>query len=270
MKILFIILFNVVTLIASVPDTTIRADKNSNLVLLVFSEPIKNEDLLNKANYIIKDNTNKYWGIELIGVVKNENKNASDKVILKLNRLDYKKTYTIEVINVHDTAGNLIANDKNKITYYFDGYRTSLKKPNIKINYKKLNIIRAFAKDTVSLETTPEKIFDGIYYNTIINNGRWATSPNPEWLVFELEKESFVDNLNISFFRFEAGRIYNFSIDYSPDGINWQSLGYIISSNNNEFTNIDIKKRAKFIKINIISQNQNSWSSIWEIEVYGN
>lgn len=270
---LFVVLFFLYVVnieVFALADTTLVVNKNSNLILLTFNEPIKNEDLLNKSNYLIKDNTGKIWNIKLIGIVKGSNNNASDKVVLELDRLDYKKSYTIEVTNVRDTANNVIASDKNKITYYFDGLKTTLQKPSVKIYYKKLNIVKAVAKDTANLNFTPEKVFDGILFNPNSNIGRWASSPNPEWLIVELEKESYVDYLRISFFKFESGRIYNFSIDYSIDGNNWNSIGYMSSLLNKEFTEITIKKRAKFLRINIESQNQNSWSSIWEIEVFGN
>ena len=270
---LFVVLFFLYIVnieVFALADTTLVVNKNSNLILLTFNEPIKNEDLLNKSNYLIKDNTGKIWNIKLIGIVKGSNNNASDKVVLELDRLDYKKSYTIEVTNVRDTANNVIASDKNKITYYFDGLKTTLQKPSVKIYYKKLNIVKAVAKDTANLNFTPEKVFDGILFNPNSNIGRWASSPNPEWLIVELEKESYVDYLRISFFKFESGRIYNFSIDYSIDGNNWNSIGYMSSLLNKEFTEITIKKRAKFLRINIESQNQNSWSSIWEIEVFGN
>ena len=116
---------------AQTADTTLFVNDSTNIILLKFSEPINVNDALNINNYIIKDNTNKTLQIKKVGVVKNANP-INSEVALIVNRLEYKKSYTITVTNVRDTANNYIGQN-NKITFYFSGYSPSMKKTQINI-----------------------------------------------------------------------------------------------------------------------------------------
>lgn len=130
MLFLFVVLFFSISN-AQTADTTIFVTDSTNIILLKFSEPININDALNINNYTIKDNTNKTLQVKKVGVVKNANP-INSEVALIVNRLEYKKSYTITVVNVRDTANNYIAQD-NKITFYFSGYSPSMKKTQINI-----------------------------------------------------------------------------------------------------------------------------------------
>lgn len=96
----------------------------NQLLQLTFSEKMDKTTLLNKNNYTVFDDKLNIIPIEKVGV--------SDSIaVLFLPFLTYKTNYLVRVSNVKDLAGNLIDPQHNSAWFYFNGYDSTLAKPNI-------------------------------------------------------------------------------------------------------------------------------------------
>lgn len=93
-------------------------------ILLNFSEPI--QKTLNISDFsLIDSSTRQNYRLYGFGYPLDRN----NAVVLISERIPYKKTTIISVINVKDTAGNVIDTTKNKIYFYHKGIRNDLQKP---------------------------------------------------------------------------------------------------------------------------------------------
>jgi hypothetical protein len=94
--------------------------------------------------------------------------------------------------------------------------------------------------------------------------------PTPQYLILELGGEQLVSATKFSFGNFNSGRVYLYSIFLSTDLINWNEVVSNASSLPQEWTENEFSSQAaRYVKLLLISNNQNTWASIWEAEVWG-
>lgn len=134
----------------------------------------------------------------------------------------------------------------------------------------KLKIIKAVSKDSSQLTTLPFRAYDGIKYSGDVNQ-IWTSNPIPEWIYFELDSSRNVKQIKMSFSYFHTGRVYEYSIEYSNDKVNWTTAILSVSSiANQEWVSQNLNFRSKYIRISITSNNQSNWAGFYEVEIYGN
>lgn len=223
---------------------------DSVTVILEFSEPLEISAAEETNNYQISG------GIEVLNAVLD----ISDVILTTTAHLG--GDYIITVSDLTDLSGNTIDPAFNTAQY------TYIPPPAGEPSY--LNIISAEASVIPEPEHGPEKAIDGLGVFDGDPDSRWAGDNMPQWIQFELQEVSPVSRTKISFFNWDNGRIYNFSIQVSTDTLNWLSVVSNASSANEEWTVNDFNPvEAKFIRVIFNYSNQNHWAGMWEAEIYG-
>jgi len=171
-------------------------------------------------------------------------------------------TYSVFVNNVMDLAGNLIDPAHNLALYEFqNGTGTS---------FTRLPITRAIASVTPEPEHYAEKTIDGNGYLQGDPDSRWAGDTMPEWLLYDLSDIQVLNKTRLSFYKWNEGRTYNYSVEVSVDSVNWTQVLTNVSSTIEEWSEKTIDPiDARYIKIIFISSNQLNWASLWEAEFWG-
>ncbi len=132
-----------------------------------------------------------------------------------------------------------------------------------------LQVVIATASDTTELNHGPEKTIDGLGYYDGDSHSRWTSSPTPQYLIFDLGDEQMVGLTRFSFGNF-IGRIYQYSIFLSNDMINWNEVVSNASSILEEWTENEFNpQQARYVKLLLISNNENDWATVWEAEIWG-
>lgn len=229
---------------------------DSTKLLLTFSEPLSQSGITNLSNYLISN------GITIQSTQLN-NINQSE-ITLTTSPHVYGQNYTVRVDNLKDVAENIIQSSNNSAVYQhrFNPSPTGL---------SKLLIIHASASDTDDVNYGPDKTVDGLYYSNGGNpSSRWAAIPCPQWLIYDLGMVKQINKLRISFYEFQNGRRYNYSISISNDKLNWVSIVDNALSSNQEWTeNVFNQIEARYLKLDLISNNQVGWATVWETEIWG-
>ena len=109
-----------------------------------------------------------------------------------------------------------------------------------------------------------------------INSGRWAAQPMPQSVTVELLDTVNVVQVHTNFFHWDEGRIYQYKIETSIDGLIWENVTDTIASRDQMWSIVEITPRpAKYVRITCISNNivnsagePNTWANIWEIKVF--
>ena len=87
---------------------------------------------------------------------------------------------------------------------------------------------------------------------------------------YDLGNNCSMDSLRISFYKWESGRQYKYSIYGSKDSLNWEPIVNNIWSETIEWTAIEFDStQARFVKLVLLESNQSPKASIWEIEMFG-
>ena len=136
-------------------------------------------------------------------------------------------------------------------------------------NYGQLSIVNVIASETTDTLTSPEKTIDGKGANDGEPYSRWAARPMPEYLIFDLGSIKNISQTKFSFFYWNNGRIYKYSILTSSDLNNWYQIVNDDSSSSSEWTTNIINKAARYIKLVFLSNNQGDWAGLWEAQIYG-
>jgi len=236
------------------PPTLLGASLlDSTKLLLTFSEPLSSSGIASLSNYSISD------GIIIYTAELNTN---PANITLTTSSYIYDQNYSISVFNLQDLSGNVISSSNNTATYLRTFGTPS-------VGYlSKLTIIKVTASNT---DDAPDKTNDGLYYsNGGEVNSRWKAAPLPQWLIYDLGAAKQINTTRISFYDFQNGRIYNYSISVSNDSVNWVNIVQNAASSNQEWTvNIFNPVEARFLKLELISNNQNEWATVWETEILG-
>lgn len=216
-----------------------------------FSEPLDQSSALNPGNFTI-DN----------GITVNSAQFINNSA-LKLNTTIHAPGfYTITVNNITDTAGNMISPSNNSAVY---GYN-----PDPFPGLLKFTPTGTNASSIPEPDHLPEKTFDGLGYNSGDPTSRWAGNNLPQWIGYDLGNSVMLNKTRIQFYKWNEGRIYNYSIMVSTDSINWTTVKQNILSSNTEWTEENFEPiSARYVRIVVHSNNQNNWASLWETEFYG-
>ena len=93
----------------------------------------------------------------------------------------------------------------------------------------------------------------------------------PEELVFDLGSIRTVCKTKLSFYNWNAGRVYNYSILISSDNNNWVTIIPQATSASNEEWTIDEfpAVNARYVQVHFINNNQSTWAGLWEGEIWG-
>lgn len=137
------------------------------------------------------------------------------------------------------------------------------------VNYK---IVTATATATADSNYGPEKTIDGLGYYDSDEYSRWAAQPMPQHLIFDLGSEVSVSMTKFSFFYFQEGRIYQYTIALSDDQVNWNEVVVNASSAPEEWTvNQFEPQQTRYVKLEFISStnNPNNWANLWEAQILG-
>ncbi|MBI9070031.1 MAG: discoidin domain-containing protein [Melioribacteraceae bacterium] len=166
---------------------------------------------------------------------------------------DYKDLYNQDIIGAPDVGAIEYTTDL-EFEYF----------------YSKINISNVLASSTTNTLTSPLYTIDGKGANDRDVNSRWSSYPTPQWLIYDLEDIFDVDQVRISFYEFNNGRIYNYSIETSADNVSWNTVIKNVNSANTEWTiNKFSSQKARYVKIILHSANNSKWATIWETEIYG-
>lgn len=223
---------------------------DSVTVRIVFSEPLEQSSANNPNNYVIDNGVN-VNSVQFSGVVATLNTSIHSPGF-----------YNVIVSNVTDTAGNTISAQQNSASY---GYN-----PNPLPELLKFIPGRSNASAVADTAYMPEKTFDGKVYNSGDPTSRWTAQYLPQWVSYDLGNVIMLNKTRIQFYNWQNGRIYNYTIQVSTDSVNWTDVRYNIPSQLAEWTVETFEPTpARFVKIIVLSNNQNSWVSIWEAEFYG-
>jgi hypothetical protein len=137
------------------------------------------------------------------------------------------------------------------------------------VNYQ---IVSVTATATTDSNTAPEKAIDGLGYYDGDPYARWAAQPMPQHIIFDLGTEVPVGMTKFSFYNFQEGRIYQYTIALSNDQVNWNEVVVNAFSTSEEWTvNQFVPQLARYVKLVFISStnNPNNWANLWEAQIWG-
>lgn len=231
---------------------------NATTLLVSFSEPVTSATATLVSNYSITGS---------VTVVSASLNTAGTQVTLTTSAHTAGQTYTLSVSNIKDAAGNTIASSSSaQYTMPSSGGAAS-----------KLSISAAMASGTPDLATHgPEKTIDGKGTYSGDPDSRWAAEPMPQYIVYDLGAVKEVSSVKFSFFKWNEGRIYQYTVAFSSDSVNWTEVVPQSSSlTTTEWTTHQFTSRtARYVKLQFITSNQasstwNGFAGLWETEIWG-
>lgn len=222
-------------------------------LILDFSEPL---DLTNIGNI---NNFNISNGVEVLNVEADED---GVRLYLETTLQDTNIVYFIEIFNLTDLAGNVIAPDGNSSFYKY------LNIPSPQWNMYPISAVTA--SETTDTLTSPEKTLDGLVRGDPDPNSRWAALIMPQWIQYDLGDVRNINLVALSFYRWNAGRIYEYSVTGSIDGTQWFDLVSNAQSLDREWTINEIPEvDARYIRIICLGNSESDWAGLWEARILG-
>jgi hypothetical protein len=222
-------------------------------IILDFSEPLDPNSVQNLGNYTISGQ------IKLLNASLSED---GKRISLSTTSHIPEYVYTIELQNLTDTAGNLISSAGNSSFYKYLEFPSS--------SWNEYLIESVTALSTSDTNTSPNKTLDGLGTVDPDPNSRWASLNMPQWIQYDLGSIKSINLIPISFYRWDQGRLYQYSIQTSIDESQWTEIISNATSSNqewtiNEFSSVD----ARFIRIICLSSNESDWAGLWEARILG-
>ena len=216
---------------------------------LYFSENLDPISSQNIANYSISN-------ISISDALLNEN------IVTLSTSVHTVAAYSVIVNNIEDLAGNIIDTQHNTAIYEYQNNPGS--------GFMMLPVVNVLASVTPEPEHHAEKTIDGNGYFQGDPDSRWVGDTMPEWLVYDLGDVQILNKTKLSFYKWNEGRTYNYSLEVSVDSVNWIQVLTNVSSTTEEWSEKAIDPiDARYIKIIFISSNQLNWASLWEAEFWG-
>jgi hypothetical protein len=231
------------------PPKVIGAELLDSVTLVVnFSEALDETTAEDENNYSIANNIN----------VLNASL-AGSKVTLQTSPHS-PGSYIVTVVNVEDLAGNPIDPEHNSAEYILLPPDTLIKLP--------VQNVEGVIQEP---EHTPLKTIDGLGALDGDPDSRWAAEPMPEELIFDLGSIRTVCKTKLSFYRWNFGRVYTYSVSISNDHNNWITLVPQSTSASNEEWTIDEfpPVDVRYVRVHFINNNQSDWAGLWEGEIWG-
>ncbi|MFO7523982.1 MAG: discoidin domain-containing protein [Ignavibacteriaceae bacterium] len=223
---------------------------NTQTLTLKFSNKMDAASVTNKNNYSSSLNIN-IITVQLLPDTMG--------VVLKTSKHSDDTQYTLTIVNVKDRAGNYIAPNPGSHLY-----RTPKKgKGNTKRDIEIANSPSWFQ------DLTPEKTIDGQGMTT--STSRWQSGTSmPSDIDYDLGEGFTLDSLRTSFYKWEAGRIYQYSVYISNDSLNWVPAVEEVWSEYTEWTELKFEPvETRYLRLVMIQSNQGNTSSLWEVEAFG-
>jgi hypothetical protein len=216
-----------------------------------FSEALDQATAENENNYSITNNIN----------VLNASLSGS-KVTLQTSPYS-PGSYIVTVVNVEDLAGNPVDPAHNTAEYEY-----IVLPPDTLVMLPVQNVEGII----IEPDHTPEKTIDGLGALSGNPDSRWAAEPMPEELTFDLGTDRIVCKTKLSFYNWNAGRIYNYSISVSNDHNNWITIVPPTTSTSNQEWTIDEfpAVNVRYVRVHFINNNQSNWAGLWEGQIWGN
>ncbi len=232
------------------PELTGATLSGNRIVLLTFSEELDENSAEVANNYSI----DKGISIDSATLL-----NGGTVVSLATSSHSPNTVYTVTVNNVKDLSGNIISSQANSFQYQKVSGGGGGK--------RKINVSNASAEWFQNY--IPDNSIDG--YLDPTSESRWAgVLPMPDSIVFDLDAINTINETHFSFYRWDQGRTYRFSVQVSVDGLNWtEVLTDMISSSSqwtiNQFDSVE----ARYVKLISLSNNESEWAGLWEAEIWG-
>lgn len=234
------------------PPTLSSITVNNTQTLTVnFSERLDLSSALNKSNYAISGNIS----VNSVQVTPD-----SSGVVIKTGKHRDNTDYIINVSHVKDRAGNIISPNPGSLPY------KTPKKGNG--NPKRMEALTAKSNSSFQYYTA-DKTIDGSGMTVPLS--RWQSGLNmPAEINYDMGELQVLDSLRMSFFKWETGRVFEYSVFASVDSVNWLPLLENIWSENFEWTEVTFDPvQCRYVKIDLLGSNQGPIASIWEVEMYG-
>jgi len=222
-------------------------------IVLDFSEPLDPNPVQNLGNYTISGQ------IDVLNASLSED---GKRIYLSTTSHILELVYTIELQNLTDLAGNVISSQGNSSFYKYLEFPSN--------GWHEYLIESVTASSTSDTNTSPNKTLDGLGTVDPDPNSRWASLNMPQWIQYDLGSIKSINLIPISFYRWDQGRIYQYSIQTSADESQWTEVISNATSSNqewtiNEFSSVD----ARFIRIICLSNNESDWAGLWEARILG-
>ncbi len=232
------------------PPQLLNADiLDSNTVVANFSEALENSSAENPNNYTISN-----------GITVNSATLSGSQVTLQTT-VHSNGNYTLTVNNVTDLSGNVISPSHNTADYVY-----YVEPPD---SLMMLPIDTAYGDIQEPLHT-PEKTFDGKGSLDGDPDSRWAAQPMPEEITYDLGSPQEIHKVKLSFYRYEAGRQYHYSVSVSNDNVNWEEIvPYTMSSLEEWTTNSFAPVTRQYLKVHFYDNTESDWAGLWEIQIWG-
>ncbi len=232
------------------PKVTGAALSDSVTLVVNFSEALDEATAENENNYSINNNIN---------VV---NASLSGTKVTLQTSAHSTGSYTVTVVNVEDLAGNSIDPQYNTAEYEY-----IIVPPDTLIMFQVQDVLGVIQEP----EHTPIKTIDGLGALDGDPDSRWAAEPMPEELIFDLGTIRTVCRTKLSFYSWNAGRVYDYSVSVSNDNNNWVNiLPQSTSDSNQEWTIDELSPvQARYLRVEFINNNQSTWAGLWECEIWG-
>jgi hypothetical protein len=226
---------------------------DANQLVLDFSEPLSSDNIVNFANYSISNQ------IEVTEAFLAE---SGTRIFLTTANHDTNVVYNIVINNLEDLAGNLISQTNNSSFYKLISIPTE--------GWREYLIENVEASATTDTSTSPNKTLDGLFSGDPDPNSRWAAQYMPHWIQYDIGSQDVIKLIAISFYRWDSGRIYQYSIQVSSDLTEWTEIVSNSSSVNQEWTINEFNGvNARYIRIICLNNNEGDWAGIWEARVLG-
>ena len=239
------------TLIDTVRPQVVSAEIIDSITLKVFfSEVLDAGTSQNSNNYAING-----VGISNASLVAN--------IVTLTTTIHTPGSYSVIVSNISDLSGNIIDTLHNSAIYEYQ--------PELNSGFLMFPVINVLESVTPEPMHYGEKTIDGKGFYQNDPDSRWAGDTMPEWLVYDLGDVQILNSTKLSFYKWNEGRTYNYSVQVSTDSVVWTTVrSDVVSSLNQEWSQEDIGPiDARYIKIIFVSSNQNSWAGLWEAEFWG-
>ena len=233
------------------PEVTGAELLDSMTVIVHFSEEVSEATAENSSNYSIEQN---------IGITSASLSSNGMDVTLTTDIHLVGPVYSVTVMNVQDLAGNTVSNSSNSAQYQL------IVTPEGDLN--QLNIVGAVSSAWYQNYVPPLSI-DGI--SDTSSDSRWAGAvPMPDTITFDLGELKLIKQSKFSFYRWDQGRIYHYSVFVSSDNINWFNAVTNAPSGASQWAVITFYPVVgRYIRLISIDNNESSFAGVWEAEIWG-
>jgi F5/8 type C domain/Secretion system C-terminal sorting domain len=131
-------------------------------------------------------------------------------------------------------------------------------------------IIKITASLTSDTSTSVNYLTDGQTASSDNPNSRWEADAMPVYLILDLGQLTHITQTNFAFAAWDKGRIYHYSVSFSTDEQNWNRVIYDAPSAAKEYTTDTYSNiSARYVKLDILDNNQNNVANVWETQVIG-